>query len=84
MRSEDISDTDEDLETQPAQVKRSTPRKPFGSSLERSNNSVDIPTKAHDGKLRYDPITAMKLRQERKDIPGIKRDLHAGSGSLGF
>ncbi len=32
VRSEDISDTDEDLETQPVQVKRSTPSKPFGSS----------------------------------------------------
>ncbi len=51
VRSEDIRGTEEDLGTQPVQVKRSTPRKPFGSSLERSINSVDIPTKAHHGKL---------------------------------
>ncbi len=79
MKSEDVSDTDEDLKTQPVQVKRSTPRKPFGSSLERSNNPVDIPTTANDGKLRYNQVTAMKLRQEGQDIPGIKRDPHAGA-----
>jgi hypothetical protein len=83
VRSEDIRGTEEDLETQPVQVKRSTPRKPFGSSLERSNNSVDIPTKAHHCKLWYDPVTAMKFWQERQDIPGIKRDLHVGAVSFG-
>ena len=51
VRPENIRDTGEDLEMQPVQVKRSTPRKPFSSSLERSNNSVDILTKAHHGKL---------------------------------
>ncbi len=83
VRPENIRDTGEDLEMQPVQVKRSTPRKPFGSSLERSNSSVDVPTKAHHGKLWYDPVTAMKLRQERQDIPGIKRDLHTCAKSLG-
>ncbi len=65
------------------QVKRSTPgpRKPFGSSLGRSNNLVAIPTKNQHGKLQYDLVTAMKLRQERQDIPGIKpdHDLHGGA-----
>ncbi len=81
VKSEDITDTqaDEDLETQPVRVKGSTPRKPFGSSLDRSNNPVAIPITVHDGKLQYDPITAMILRQERQDIPGIKRVLHAGA-----
>ncbi len=55
------SDTDEDLKTQPVLVKKSTPRKLFGSSLDRSKNPVEIPTTAHDGKLRYDPVTAIKL-----------------------
>ncbi len=74
VRSEDVSDTDEDLETQPVPVKRSTPRMPYGSSLDRSNNSVALLTTAHDGKLCNDQVTAMKLRQERQDIPGIKRE----------
>ncbi len=61
--SEDITDTDEDLETLPVLVKRSTTREPFGSSLDRSNNSAAILIKVHSGKLWYDPIKAMKLRQ---------------------
>ena len=85
VKSEDFSNTDEDLKTQPVRVKRSTARKPFGSSLDRSSNSVAImiQTTAHDGKLRYDAVTAMKLRQEKQDIPGIKRDPHAGAVSPG-
>ncbi len=39
--SEVIRCAEEDPETQPVQVKRSTPNRPFGSSLVRSNNSVD-------------------------------------------
>ncbi len=69
--SEDIRCAEEDPETQPVQVKRSTTRKPFGSSLARSKNSVDISTKSQRCKPQYDPVTAMKLRQERQDIPGI-------------
>jgi len=83
VKSKDVSGTDEDLETQPVRVKRSTPRKPFGSSLDRSNNPVATPTTAQDGKLRYVPVMAMNLRQERQDIPGIKRDPHAGAVSSG-
>ncbi len=81
VKSKDVSNSDEDLKIQPVLVKRSTPRKPFGSSLDRSNNPVDIPTTAHYGKLWYDPVQvqAMKLRQEMQDIPGIKRDQRAGA-----
>ncbi len=66
VRSEDIRDTEEDLETQPVQVKRSTPRKPFGSILENSNDLVNIPTKAHHFKLWYDPVTGMNCSRRGK------------------
>jgi hypothetical protein len=78
VKSEDLTDTDEDLETFPVLDKRSTPMKPCGSSLGRCNKPVAGPITVHGGKLLYDPITAMKMRQERQDTPRIKRDPHAG------
>ncbi len=83
VKSEDITDTDENLENPPVRDTRSTPRKPFGNSLDRSTNPVAIPISVHGGKMRYDQITAMKLRQERQDIPGIKREPHTDAVSSG-
>ncbi len=82
VKSEALPDTDEDLETPPVRDKISSPRKPFARSLDRSNKPVAGPM-VQDGKLRYDPIWAMKMLQERQDIPGSKRDPHAGAVSPG-
>jgi hypothetical protein len=76
VKSEDITDTDEDLETPLVQDRRSTPRKPFGNSLSRSNKPVTVQLKGYSGKQQYDPIAAMNMWKERQDISGIKREPH--------
>ncbi len=78
VKLEDLTDTDEDLETLPVQDKRSSPRKPFGSRLDRSNKPFARPL-VQDCIQLYDPITVMKMLQERQDIPGTKGDPHAGA-----
>jgi hypothetical protein len=81
VKSDDITDTDEDLETPPVRDKRSTPRKPFGNSLGRSNKPVAILITVHGDKLQYDLIMAMKMQQERQDIPGVNREPHTDAVS---
>ena len=73
MKSEEITDTDEDLETLLVQDKRSSPTKPFGNSLSRSNKLV---LKGYSGKQQYDLITALNMQKETQDIPGIKQEQH--------
>lgn len=71
------------MKTLPVQGKRSTPRKPFGNSLSRSNKPMTTQLKGHSEKSRYNPITAMDMLQERQDIPGIKREPHIDAVSSG-
>jgi hypothetical protein len=75
VKSDDITDTDEDLETLLVQDKRSTPRKPFGNSFSRSNKPVTKQL-GYSGKPQYDPIKALNMLKERQNIPGIKREPH--------
>ncbi len=65
------------------QDKRSTPRKPFGNSLGRSNKPVAIPITVHGSELLYDQIMAMKMLQERQDIPDIGQEQHIDAVSSG-
>ncbi len=74
MKSEDITDTDEDLEPLLVQDKKPSPKKPFGSSLSRSNKPVMKSLKGYHGKQNYDLITALNMWKERQDKPGIKRE----------
>jgi hypothetical protein len=80
VKSEDIMDSDEDLETMLVLL---TPRKPFRNSLSRSNKPVMKQLKGYSVKQQYDQILALNMRKERQDIPGIKREPHVDAGSSG-